>query len=130
MIWEREDGDLAQNYTYTHRTRVKRGGNCHTEDGSVGRALGSFLVCWVNISPYALPICPLTFLSIYACLSVYLSVYHLSNYSSTQSTHPTIHPSILHMYLHVNPICLSSIFYLPIYLSSIIYLHLSTYLSI
>lgn len=24
---------FAQNYKYTHRTRVKRGGNCHSEMG-------------------------------------------------------------------------------------------------
>lgn len=31
---EREDGDLAQNYKYTHKdTPMKRGGNCHSEDG-------------------------------------------------------------------------------------------------
>ncbi|CAM9476527.1 unnamed protein product, partial [Rangifer tarandus platyrhynchus] len=92
----------------------------------------------VNVSPYALPICPLTFLSIYACLSVCLSIYHLSNYLSIQSTHLASQPAILCMYLHVHPICLSSIFYLSIYLStylsfiyqSSIFIYLSTYLSI
>lgn len=135
MIWEREGWEFGTKLQiYAQDTCEERWELSH-EDGSAGRALASLYVCQVNVSPYALPICPLTFLSIYACLSVSLSTTYLTTYLFNPLIQPSIHP----LYVSTRPSYLFIIYflssiYLLTYLSSIyqssIFIYLSTYLFI
>lgn len=133
MIWEREGWELCTELQiYAQDTCEERWELSH-KDGSAGRALASFYVFQVNVSPYALPICPLTFLSIYACLSVSLSTTYLTTYLFSPLIQPSIHP----LYVSTRPSYLFIIYflssiYLLTYLSSIyqssIFIYLPTYL--